>query len=592
LCGGEALSEGLAARLREKVKSLWNLYGPTETTVWSSCYQTGLEASTSSTVPVGRPIANTRMYLLDERYQLVPPGAVGELYIGGDGVARGYLNRDDLTAERFLDDPFVPGGRMYRTGDLARYRVDGNIEFLGRNDHQVKIRGFRIELGEIEAQIASHPAVREAVVIARARQQDQQLVAYVTLTSEIDTNALREHLDSRLPDYMVPSAFVVLDALPLTPNGKLDRRALPDPQWQDLAAYVAPRTSIEHSLAQCFASVLGLERVSVFDNFFSLGGHSLLAVQLMALIDARLGQNISIRVLFNAPSVAELADHLSTAPSNTEFDAILPIRTPGDGAPLFCIHPVGGLAWSYAGLAQSIDGNRPIYAVQTPALQQPDYSPATIAEMASDYITRIRSVQPQGPYRLFGWSFGGLVAYEMATQLQRAGETIDQLVLLDSRLPDGREAREFDECALMAAAFSNMPEELSLALREMQTTTERVDALRQHRLIPAYITDGHVMTLIDATRRNMHLQSTFAPAQFGGDIVYFTATRSEADGQARHVAQWRERAEGAVVNFDIDCAHGEMCQPSSLATIGRSLASLSVFEASARRHPGEELGVK
>ncbi|MFM0523293.1 condensation domain-containing protein, partial [Caballeronia jiangsuensis] len=200
---------------------------------------------------------------------------------------------------------------MYRTGDLARYRADGNIEFLGRNDHQVKIRGFRIELGEIEAQIASHPAVREAVVIARARQQDQQLVAYVTLVSEIDTSALREHLDSRLPDYMAPSAFVVLDALPLTPNGKLDRRALPDPQWQDLAAYVAPRTSIEHSLAECFASVLGLERVSVFDNFFSLGGHSLLATQLVSRLREALSIELPLRTLFDAPSVASLAEALS-----------------------------------------------------------------------------------------------------------------------------------------------------------------------------------------------------------------------------------------------------------------------------------------
>ncbi|WP_035942807.1 thioesterase domain-containing protein, partial [Caballeronia glathei] len=477
------------------------------------------------------------------------------------------------------DDPFVQGARMYRTGDLARYRADGNLEFLGRNDHQVKIRGFRIELGEIEAQIASHPAVREAVVIARARQQDtqdQQLVAYVTGTAEINASALREHLASRLPDYMVPSAFVVLDALPLTPNGKLDRRALPNPQWQRLDTYVAPRSSLEHTLAQCFASVLGLERVSVFDNFFALGGHSLLAVQLMAHIDAKLGQNVSIRVLFSAPSVAELADHLNTAPSNTEFDTILPIRTSGDGAPLFCIHPVGGLAWSYAGLAQSIEGNRPIYALQTPALQQPGYGPANIAEMATDYIARIRNIQPQGPYRLLGWSFGGLVAYEMATQLQNLGETVDQLVLLDSRLPDGREAHEFDECTLMTATFPNMSQDLSIALRDMQTTSERVDALREHRLIPSYITDRHLMTLIDATQRNMHLQSTFAPKHFCGDIVYFTATRSEAPGQPRYVSEWREQVDGSVVNCDIDCAHAEMCLPSSLATIGQNLASLNI----------------
>ncbi|MFM0522132.1 amino acid adenylation domain-containing protein, partial [Caballeronia jiangsuensis] len=291
---------------------LYNEYGPTEATVWATAYRCLPEET--NLVPIGRPIANTRIYLLDAQRQLMPPGAVGELYVGGAGVSRGYLNRPELTSERFLDDPFVSGGRMYRTGDLARYRADGNIEFLGRNDHQVKIRGFRIELGEIEAQIASHPAVREAVVIARARHEkthDQQLVAYITLVSEIDVSALREHLDSRLPDYMVPSAFVVLDALPLTPNGKLDRRALPDPQWQDLAAYVAPRTSIEHSLAECFASVLGLERVSVFDNFFSLGGHSLLATQLVSRLREALSIELPLRTLFDAPSVASLAEALS-----------------------------------------------------------------------------------------------------------------------------------------------------------------------------------------------------------------------------------------------------------------------------------------
>ncbi|WP_143328298.1 amino acid adenylation domain-containing protein, partial [Caballeronia pedi] len=269
LVGGEALTQQMWNRLAEADQiRAFNVYGPTECTVDA----TATEITTEQMQPViGKPIGNARIYLLDAQRQLMPPGAVGELYIGGAGVSRGYLNRPELTAERFLDDPFVPGARMYRTGDLARYRADGNIEFLGRNDHQVKIRGFRIELGEIEAQIASHPAVREAVVIARARHEktlDQQLVAYVTLVAQIDASALREHLSSRLPDYMVPSAFVVLDALPLTPNGKLDRRALPDPQWQSLDEYIAPRTSLEATLAQCFASVLGLERVSVFDNFF------------------------------------------------------------------------------------------------------------------------------------------------------------------------------------------------------------------------------------------------------------------------------------------------------------------------------------
>ncbi|WP_157696344.1 non-ribosomal peptide synthetase, partial [Caballeronia temeraria] len=315
LVGGEAITQQTWHRLAraEQIRA-FNVYGPTECTVDAAI----TEITTELPQPViGKPIVNAHIYLLDAQRRLMPPGAMGELYIGGAGVSRGYLNRPELTAERFLDDPFAPGARMYRTGDLARYRADGNIEFLGRNDHQVKMRGFRIELGEIETQLADHPAVRDAVVIARARHEkthDQQLVAYVTLASETDASALREHMSSRLPDYMVPSAFVTLDALPLTPTGKLDRRALPDPQWQDLAAYVAPRTSLEHSLAQCFADVLGLERVSVFDNFFALGGHSLLATQLVSRVREALSVEVPLRKLFDAPSVASLAEALEESP--------------------------------------------------------------------------------------------------------------------------------------------------------------------------------------------------------------------------------------------------------------------------------------
>ncbi|WP_143281753.1 non-ribosomal peptide synthetase, partial [Caballeronia cordobensis] len=327
IVAGEACPPSLARQSSTLPRpvSLYNEYGPTEATVWATAYRCLQEES--NPVPIGRPIANTRIYLLDAQRRLMPVGAVGELYVGGAGVGRGYLNRPELTVERFIDDPFVPGGRMYRTGDIARYRADGNIEFLGRNDHQVKIRGFRIELGEIEAQIASHPAVREAVVIARARHektQDQQLIAYVTGTAGIDASVLREHLASGLPDYMVPSAFVVLDALPLTPNGKLDRRALPDPQWQDLATYVAPRSSLEHSLAECFASVLGLERVSVFDNFFALGGHSLLATQLVSRLREALAIELPLRTLFDAPSVASLAEALEE--SSREASALPPLQ--------------------------------------------------------------------------------------------------------------------------------------------------------------------------------------------------------------------------------------------------------------------------
>ncbi|WP_157697822.1 non-ribosomal peptide synthetase, partial [Caballeronia calidae] len=316
--GGEALNPSMLdpwyARHSDRKPQLINMYGITETTVHVTYRPLTREDCADSNSPIGVRIPDLTVYVLDAQRQLAPVGAVGELYVGGAGVARGYLNRPELTAERFIDDPFVPGARLYRTGDLARHLPDGSLEFFGRNDHQVKIRGFRIELGEIEAQLASHAAVREAVVLARARHedaQDQQLVAYVTLVSRIDTDLLREHLASRLPDYMVPSAFVTLDRLPLTTNGKLDRRALPDPQWQDHDDYVAPRTPVEQSLAQCFASVLGLERVSVFDNFFALGGHSLLATQLVSRLREALSIELSLRTLFDAPSVASLAETLS-----------------------------------------------------------------------------------------------------------------------------------------------------------------------------------------------------------------------------------------------------------------------------------------
>ncbi|KDR39393.1 non-ribosomal peptide synthetase, partial [Caballeronia glathei] len=312
LVGGEPLTPPTWSRLAhaEQIRA-FNVYGPTECTVDA----TVAEITAEQKQPViGKPLANTRTYVLDARRRVVPPGAVGELYIGGAGVARGYLNRPDLTAERFLDDPFVPGERIYRTGDLARYHLDGNIEFLGRNDLQIKIRGFRIEPGEIETQIASHPAVREAVVIARARHhdaQDQQLVAYVTLVAEIDASALREHLAPRLPDYMVPSAFVVLDALPLTPNGKLDRRALPDPQAEAFALrpFEAPRGRAEIALADLWAELLGLERVGRHDNFFALGGHSLLAVTLVERL-RRIGLHASVRDLFATPVLSALAASL------------------------------------------------------------------------------------------------------------------------------------------------------------------------------------------------------------------------------------------------------------------------------------------
>jgi acyl-coenzyme A synthetase/AMP-(fatty) acid ligase len=324
-CSGEALPPALAGRFRTTLPQarLHNLYGPTEAAIDVTAWTCeGEDLAGRSSIPIGRPIANTRIYLLDGSMQPVPIGVAGELYIGGAGVARGYLNRPELTAERFVASPFVAGDRLYRTGDLGRYLSDGDIEFLGRNDFQVKIRGYRIELGEIEARLAAHPGVREAVVAAREGPDgDRRLVAYYVAAEAasddeaaeaVSAEGLRSHLSAGLPEHMVPAAYVRLEALPLTPNGKLDRGALPAPDGEAYAqrAYEAPQGPVEEALAQIWSELLGVERVGRGDNFFELGGHSLLATRMITRISAALGVDLALRDIFEAPKLGALAERV------------------------------------------------------------------------------------------------------------------------------------------------------------------------------------------------------------------------------------------------------------------------------------------
>ncbi|HEY9664968.1 MAG TPA: non-ribosomal peptide synthetase, partial [Allocoleopsis sp.] len=325
LCGGETLTPDLVEQLLSRGAELWNLYGPTETTIWSTVHRVETAASP---IPIGRAIANTQLYVLDSHRQLVPLGVPGELYIGGDGLAQGYLNRSDLTAEKFVAHPFADSDtKLYRTGDLVRYRADGTLECLGRFDHQVKLRGFRIELGEIEAVLTQHDAIQTAAVIAHAEDPNHpQLVAYVVLHPDqaATSQELRQYLKQKLPAYMVPTIFVVLDQLPLTPNGKLDRRALPTPTGNDVDpnTQIPPRTPIEQKLHSIWCRVLTLPQASVEDNFFDLGGHSLLAMQLIAQVREQFQLDVSLQQLFEYPTIAQLAAYIDqqkppTQPTST-----------------------------------------------------------------------------------------------------------------------------------------------------------------------------------------------------------------------------------------------------------------------------------
>ncbi|WP_445374214.1 amino acid adenylation domain-containing protein [Photorhabdus tasmaniensis] len=435
ILGGEAPSAALLQALRGRA-TLFNAYGPTEITVCATTWRCPADY-TDTLIPIGRPTANTCVYLLDACGQPAPLGAVGELYLGGDGVARGYLNRPDLTAERFLTDPFsqTPGARMYRTGDLARYLPDGNLVFIGRNDQQVKIRGFRIEPGEIEARLTEFPAVREAIVLALGDGQNKRLVAYVAAPADDGlATCLYSHLRARVPDYMVPAAFVRLDAFPLTANGKLDRRALPEPDQNAFAhqAYEAPQGEVEIALAAIWRELLEVEQIGRYDNFFALGGHSLLAMRMINLAAGR-GLMCTLNNLFQYPELAELVSKITLDPLSQPQSSAIPVRPDGMEPPLFFV-PSGMDDYSYVfGLAQHIQSDYPIYALPWPSINEEQVS--TIEALAAKMITFMKVVQPEGRYRIYGYSSGGVLAYAIAQQLLNAGETVDFLGLIDTPAP-------------------------------------------------------------------------------------------------------------------------------------------------------------
>jgi amino acid adenylation domain-containing protein len=441
ITSGEALSLDLARTFQEFMPSakLINLYGSSEVSANVTYYDTRLLPEKSTSVPIGRPIDNTQTYVLDRHLQLTPVGVVGELYIGGDGLAKGYLNRPELTQERFIDNPFVPGTKLYKTGDLVRYRNNGNLEYLGRHDDQIKIRGFRIELGEIEAAITKHPAVREAVVIAHDNaQNDKRLIAYVVTDEQNLVPQLSSYLQEKLPDYMVPSAFVVLAAIPLTPNGKVDTRSLPTDNLirpNSTKSFVAPRNFTELALAKIWENLLDVSPIGVKDNFFDLGGHSFLAVRLMAQIYERFGNNLPLSTLFENATIEKLGKIVSQ-PTNLSSDSpLVAIQSSGSKIPFFCVHAAGGDIIAYLNLAKKLGVEQPFYALeQTPNQLEPEIM--SLEETAAYYLKEVRAVQPEGPYLLGGWCYGGVVAFEMAQQLQRQGQTVDLLVVIDAILPE------------------------------------------------------------------------------------------------------------------------------------------------------------
>ena len=442
LSGGDVLSPEHVRKVRRSLPEcrMINGYGPTENTTFTCCYTVTDERDLSPSVPIGRPISNTRVYVLDDSLQPVPVGEEGELYAGGDGVACGYLHQPELTGERFIPDPFSarPGDRLYRTGDLTRWRPDGNLEFLGRKDSQVKIRGFRIELGEVEAALYAHPQVRSAAVVLRENfPGNKQLVAYlVAETSEKpDTATFRAEFSRKLPDYMVPAVIVWLDKMPLTPNGKVDRKALPSPEIEGCGMpgeISQPINLLELELIRIWQRIFQRKDIGRQDNFFLLGGHSLLAAQLAVEIEKILEYKIPIASLFQSPTIDSLARRIADENWALRWSSLVPLQPNGTKPPLFCIHGIRGDAYVFLEFSRLLPPDQPSYGIQAVGLDGKSERHISVEEMAAHYVEEITSFQTEGPVHLAGFSLGGIIAFEVARQLQRKGRRVALLALLDS----------------------------------------------------------------------------------------------------------------------------------------------------------------
>jgi amino acid adenylation domain-containing protein len=578
--GGDVVPASSARRLLDRCPNLTVVdgYGPTETTTFATRHILHRGEPLPSTIPIGRPLDNRRVYVLDSALRPAPPDVVGDFYIAGVGVARGYLERRGLTAERFVADPFgPPGSRMYRTGDRGRLRADGSLELAGRVDQQVKVRGFRIELGEIEAALAGHADIAQVVVAVREDEPgDKRIVAYVAPIrgKKVSASSLSAHVTAILPSFMVPSAFVVLDSLPLTPNGKVDREALPAPDVNRVID--APRTPREEALCGLFAEVLGLPGVGVDDSFFALGGHSLLTARLVSRIRSAFGVELSIRTLFENPTVAGLARRLGMNAKESTLGVLLRLRAGQSRAPLFCMHPAAGISWVYGGLLRYLGPSTPVYGLQARGLEQPTLLPKTVDEMAADYLAELRTIQPTGPYHLLGWSFGGVVAHVVATRLQAEGEEVALLAMMDAYPLRGR--AELSQEQATAAVVQSLGHALAPHGEEPLERAQVSAILRRDNSALATLTDSQLSAMVQVFVHNIKIGAAFTPGVFHGDLLFFTAAEGRTADSPEFNA-WAPHITGTIENHGLPCQHREMTQPEPLATIGRVLsAKLSQVE--------------
>jgi thioesterase domain-containing protein len=584
--GGEACPAEVVNRWTPRLDRLLNCYGPTETTIYASSH---LCFGTYRTVPpIGRPVGRTRMYVVDPREIPIPVGVPGELLIGGDGLSMGYLNRPELTAERFVPDPFgdEPGARLYRTGDLVRRLPDGELEFLGRVDRQVKLRGLRIELGEIESALGRHPAVRDGAVVVLESGGEPRLVACVvpkglepTEAAQEISGQLRAHLRESLPDYMIPASFLFLESLPLTPTGKVDRKALArlEPDAGVELPRVAPRDLLELELVGLWQEALGTSRLGIRDDFFAAGGHSLLAVRLMARVKERFGRELPLAVLFQGGTVEAMAALLRKQETTTSSSCLVPIQPSGSGLPFFCVHPAGGDVLCFAALARHL--GQPFYGLRSRGLAEGEAPLERIEDMAALYVEELRRVQPTGPYRIGGWSLGGLIAFEMARQLHQSGVPADEidLLILDSSPrvagPAGTEEPSRLDILLDVARYVetlwNRP--LGLTVDDLAPLDPEarldllVDCLRAADLLPPEAGEAGIRRIVEVYAVNTRAVRLYTPGRWAGRVTVFQAGDEPDD------LGWSAIADGPVDIHTVPATHLTLLVEPAVAGLAQQI---------------------
>ncbi|MFJ9338744.1 amino acid adenylation domain-containing protein [Streptomyces sp. NPDC101733] len=592
LCGGEALPAALAERLRTALGTVWNVYGPTETTVWSTAHALSAPVG-DGPVPIGSALANTRLHVLDAGLRPVPVGVFGELFIGGDGVARGYHGRPALTADRFVPDPYTAGGRLYRTGDLVRRLADGTLEYRGRADGQVKVRGHRMELGEIEAALGRHPRVLAAAVAVHGTGVDAVLAGYVTWRDEEgDLRELGDFLRRDLPEYMVPAVLTALERLPLTPNGKLDRKALPAPSADaargDGAGRVAPRDTTELRMARLWEQTLGTAPIGVRDDFFSLGGHSLKAFALMAAVRREFGVELPLNMVFRRRTVELLCEALPEAGA-IAARLLVPLAD-GDPSrpPLVLVHPRGGDVVCYRDLVRDLaartGGARRVLGLESVGYNTDETPLERVPEMAERYLAALREEQPHGPYLLAGWSFGGTVAYEMAARLEAVGEEVAFLGLIDAAAPGTTPAAAGPDAAtgpvdpdlLRYGIAAGLNAGAARELDEEELLDVLVRRGREEGSLPRTSPTEALRRLLRVAEANGTASAAYrTDAVLGVDLHLFTVDERHPELATPLVdpERWRPRTAGAVVRAAAPGNHHDLVDPPHSAALAELLAA-------------------